>query len=181
MNKIQSSFEDRFWKFVNRDGPIIRPELGQCWVWTGHCDKHKRGYLRFGRAELGKCISSRASWIVSFGSIPTGRFVLHKCDNPECVRIDHLYLGTQADNMKDKQVRGRHHLLGRGDLISGKDNPNSRLTEENVLEIRRAASEGVRGCVLAIKYGVTKEAIYHIIHRRTWVLLKQTPTPEVAL
>jgi len=161
LHKIQESFETRFWKYVRK--------TEGCWLWTGFLSKCGRGQLRLGRASEGAMQSARASWIVHFGHIPDGMSVLHHCDNPSCVRPDHLYLGTQQDNMRDKHDRKRHHLLGRGHLIAGERNPNSTLTWGSVAEIRSRHSTGERAVALAKEFGVTKEQVYHVLHNRCWV------------
>lgn len=94
---------------VNKNGPIIRDELGPCWEWTGA--KHEMGYGRVfyhGMAHM----THRVSWMMEFGVIPEGMFICHKCDNRLCVRPDHLFMGTQADNMADCVAKGRQ---ARGD------------------------------------------------------------------
>jgi hypothetical protein len=63
-------------------------------------NKHK-GTRRVMRAH-------RAAWMEVHGAIPEGMCVLHRCDNPPCIRIDHLFLGTNADNVADKMAKGRH-------------------------------------------------------------------------
>lgn len=90
---------DRFWSKVRKsDG---------CWLWT---DKPHApwGYGRLGNAINGKEIKAhRLSWMLHFGPIPDGLGVLHKCDTPLCVRPDHLFLGTQLDNVHDCVAKGR--------------------------------------------------------------------------
>lgn len=165
--KIET-FEQRFWKYVKK--------TDDCWLWTGGLDKNKRGVLRIGRASEGRQIASRASWIVHHGKIPDGLFVLHDCDNPQCVRPDHLHLGTQKDNIREMISRKRHWLYNNGHLLSGERGHNSKLTWEKVRAIRALhAAGGITGAAIGMKYGVTKECIYGIVKMRTW-RLENEPT-----
>lgn len=80
---------------------------GDCWVWT---KSTRYGYGMFARRENGKTkhyLAHRVSWELANGPIPEGLQVLHHCDNPPCVRPDHLFLGTQFDNMQDAAAKGR--------------------------------------------------------------------------
>ena len=91
------------------------------------------------------------------GPIPEGLNVLHRCDSPPCRNIDHLFLGTDADNMVDKVAKGRHP---RGERYA-----NAKLTEARVRNIR-ASSMQSRG--LAAKYGVSENLISLVRHRKAW-------------
>lgn len=95
-----------FWAKVNKDGPTLRPELGPCWEWTGY---RARGYGVMRRASLYRfqIATHRYSWMLANGPIPDGLLVCHRCDNPPCVRPDHLFLGTTADNTRDRDAKGR--------------------------------------------------------------------------
>lgn len=89
----------RFWRKVTR--------TAECWLWLG-----ARGKDGYGRAALpghsgGMALAHRISWLLTNGEIPSGMQVLHRCDNRQCVRPDHLFLGTQADNIKDMWAKGR--------------------------------------------------------------------------
>lgn len=88
---------DRFWEKVDRSG--------DCWTWIPTA----RSGFGYGKFAINRTMinAHRASWILNFGEIPDGRFVLHKCDNPPCVRPDHLFLGTHTDNMRDMLSKGR--------------------------------------------------------------------------
>lgn len=72
--------------------------------------RNRRGYGSFTLdGSLGESVAAhRFSWELHFGEVPDGMYVLHKCDNPPCVRPDHLFLGTQSDNMYDMWDKGRH-------------------------------------------------------------------------
>lgn len=95
----RGSVEFRFWSKVVR-GP-------KCWKWVAN--KNNAGYGMLRRGGLAnKTPAHRISWEIHNGPIPEGMFVLHKCDNPECTNPEHLFLGTPADNMKDKESKGRH-------------------------------------------------------------------------
>lgn len=141
---------ERFWSQVAKGEG--------CWEWQG-AGAAGGGYGRItvdGRHQL----AHRLSWTMANGPIPAGMFVCHKCDNPPCVRPDHLFLGTNAENTQDAVSKGRMHL--------GELHGMARLTEAQVVEIRRQRAAGVKGSVLADRYGVNRNTIYHIKKRRTW-------------
>ncbi len=95
----------RFWGFVEKSGPIIREELGECWIWAAYRDKFGYGQFQCGRSRERR--ANRIAWILERGPISDGICVLHHCDNPSCVNPTHLFVGTHADNVKDKQQKGR--------------------------------------------------------------------------
>jgi hypothetical protein len=84
---------DRFWE------KVIKHDEG-CWGWKA--SKHDSGY-----GLIDGMLASHASWIIHFGVVPEGLEVCHTCDNPECTRPDHLWLGTHGDNMRDAFAKGR--------------------------------------------------------------------------
>ena len=99
------SVVDRFWSYV----PVS--EVG-CWEWKGHRNTGGYGVITHnGRDHT----ASRVSWEIHFGPIPDGLSICHHCDNPPCVRPDHLFIGTHSDNMRDAFAKGRlYHPRGPG-------------------------------------------------------------------
>jgi hypothetical protein len=104
-------------------------------------------------------LAHRATWECERGPIPAGLQVLHSCDNPPCRNIDHLFLGTNADNMADKVAKGRQ--------LSGENHGKAKLTEVEVLEIR-AIPLDVPHRVMGAMYGVSRETISQIRRRFRW-------------
>lgn len=147
--------EDRFWRRVKKsDG---------CWEWQGSRHPNGHGYFSAGRQSVG--YSHRAAWEFVNGPIPEGMCVCHHCDNPPCVRPDHLFLGTHNDNMQDAVQKGR--------MCRGEDRPQSKLTEEGVRAIRAAEIgwEGSRSALameLGPRYGVTSHAVRRVLQRQCW-------------
>lgn len=91
-----------------RVGRVVVTEAG-CHEWGGTRDADGYGVLpKVARAQLGERRASRAAFVLDRGAVPEGLRVLHSCDNPPCVRPEHLRAGTQAENMADKVSRGRH-------------------------------------------------------------------------
>lgn len=117
---------------------VIDPDT-LCWIWIA--TRHPKGYGLFGFQPEGKSKSTptlahRASWELFVGPIPNGLKVLHNCDNPPCVNPDHLFLGTQQDNMNDMATKGRRSSACFGAQLLGSANRNSKLSDEQVEEIR---------------------------------------------
>lgn len=101
----------RFWDKVDKNGPVIRPELGPCWVWLG--TKWRFGYGRLSYLHPSGShryhAAHRFSWFLRHGSWPA-ECACHKCDNPECVNPDHLFDASLSANNADKFAKGRHRL-----------------------------------------------------------------------
>lgn len=159
----------RFWSRVNKDGATQPHMTTPCWEWTG--TKNSDGYGNFGtRRGDGSILTTgchRASWQFVNGEISAGLGVLHRCDNRACVNPAHLFLGTHAENMADRQAKGR------APNVHGDRNPRAKATWEQVVAIRERAAAGESPMALAKCYGIPRPTVYHIINRRTWVESKR--------
>lgn len=126
-----------------------------CWNWKG-CLVGKLRSARCGR-YLGEQVSSRVCWKLTRGEIPADQCVLHKCDNESCIRPDHLFLGTRVDNNADKLSKGRQWRP------AGTLNPNAKLTEEKVRDIRRLRGEGKLQREIAEEVGVSRSSASKVL------------------
>ena len=143
---------DRFWYYV------VKNKTG-CWGWKG--PKHGYGYGVLsvdGKLSL----AHRFSYKLHFGSVPKGMHILHKCDNPSCTNPEHLFPGTDADNIKDKVLKGRQ-TKGEG-VVVGK------LTPGKVEKIRKLYNRNSKynQKYLAKMFGVNQSDISRIIHNKYW-------------
>jgi len=135
-------------------------EESGCWLWVAYIDNTGYGSLSYGcRGDTEG--AHRVSYELYKGPIPKGMCILHTCDTPTCVNPDHLFLGTQLDNIKDRNSKGR--------AAKGETHGSAKLTEEQVVTIRKEYAEGCcTQAVLATKYKVTNSVISGIINRRYW-------------
>jgi hypothetical protein len=150
----------RFWRNVNKtDG---------CWTWTAA--RCADGYGQIYVSPDRMVSAHRFSWEIANGPIPDGLWVLHACDNPPCVRPDHMFLGTNADNMRDMVSKGRQWAQARPEaVVRGSRIPWAKLTEAQVVDIRsRYAAGGTTYARLAAEYGVAESAVGLVVTRRTW-------------
>lgn len=132
----------------------------ECWLWLG--SKNRKGYGQFWltngvRAER----AHRLAYLFTIGEIPDKMQVCHSCDNTACCNPAHLWLGTNAENMKDRNNKHRQ--------AHGSRQGSAKLTEDIVDHIRKNYT-GRRGeqTKLAEKYGVGRGAIWHVLHNRNW-------------
>jgi hypothetical protein len=157
---------------VNKDGPVPahRPELGQCWVWTGKSRTSVGGYGLIGKGgRTGQMVAHRASWELHVGPIPDGMSVLHHCDNPPCVRPEHLFLGTRSDNMRDMQEKHRHPTRQQAQRVSGENSVNAKLTWGVVRQIRAFAG-AVSQAEIARHFGISVGHVSRIVSGKAWKL-----------
>ncbi len=122
-----------------------------CWNWNKRLTS--AGYGKFGNTS-----AHRVSYALYVGQIPDGMCVLHRCDNKKCVNPDHLFIGTQQDNVKDMNLKGRG---GR-----------TKLSTDEVKKIRQAALEGETQGRIAIKFQVHRVTVNNILAGRKWGWVK---------
>jgi hypothetical protein len=133
--------------------------VGDCLVWTGSRDLKGYGHIYVTGAwgqHRKKSSAHRASYLAFVGAISDGLYVCHHCDNPPCVKPEHLFLGTARENSHDMWAKGRH---GRG---------AKRLTEGAVKEMRSLAAGGMTCTALAAQFGVAISTVSTVIRRKAW-------------
>lgn len=136
-----------------------------CWLWTGKLTRKGYGRIASGSKKSGNLtikLAHRTSWEVYFGTVPDGLLVCHRCDTPACVNPDHLFLGTNAENMADMVSKGRQARLG------GETCARAKLTSDQVDEIRKARAVGASTRALASRYGVSRGNIQFICNGKSW-------------
>lgn len=143
---------DRFWSKVEKtDG---------CWLWTGSTHPFGYGQLSTSHGER-PARAHRLAYELAHGNIPSGMHVLHACDNPRCVRPDHLMLGTPKDNMRGASARGR--------MLRGESHKNSKLTDIEVRRMRLLYLSGeYTQSQLSDQFGIDPANVSYIVRNKTW-------------
>lgn len=152
MKRKTRPIEERFWGKVDIRGP------DECWEWTAHRSKGY-GYIS---ADGTQRIASRIAYELEYGEIPDGLHVCHTCDNPSCCNPKHLWLGTPADNMRDRVQKGRSADQ------RGEKGPCAKLTEKDVLNIRILYAQGYAQKLIAQWHAVNHTTIHDIVHYKSW-------------
>lgn len=156
----------RFWSRVS----IGRAD--ECWTWTGATEPF--GYGRFwfnGRTRT----AQRVSWELTNGAIPAGFCVLHRCDNPPCVNLSHLFLGTKSDNSLDRHAKGRTsygHTTPPERRARGERNHNAKLNADLVRVIRQKYRGGMTRVDIAAECGVHAGTVGRVLSGRAWAHVK---------
>ena len=171
--KNLSSFNDtRFqWKNCTEEEKIEKIRLrfeekviksDKCWGWNGHLDKNGYPTLRFGSDGKGfkERRVSRISWLLYRGEIPKGKYLCHKCDNPSCTNPDHLFLASAKENSEDMVKKGRGN--------KGLKHGNSKLTEEQVKEIKIMYRDGYKVTLIMEKFDICRVNVHQIGKNKTW-------------
>lgn len=152
------TLEQKFWHFVSEKG-----NPGGCWLWTGCIHPTKYGHFNKyeGRSKMVR--AHRLSWELMYGPIPKGLCVLHKCDIRHCVRPSHLFLGTKAENTADMVAKNRQAY--------GERHGQSRLSEDQVTEIKALLRGTVGVTWISRKFRVARQTISAIKAKRNWAWL----------
>ena len=149
---------ERFWRHVHK--------TDNCWFWIG-ATKGK-GKNHYGSIKPGgpknNISAHRASWIIHFGDIPMGQQVCHSCDNPQCIRPDHLFLGTNSKNQQDSSAKGRKYIPDN----RGEKHGLSKLKEADVIQIRNLKGSGLRVPAIAKLFNVSVSCIYSVLQGTRW-------------
>lgn len=159
-------------EFVRRLSPTYSAnnERYACWPFIGSISTLGYGRIKFRRRWY---FAHRASWVATFGPIPSGLNVCHACDNPACVNPNHLMLGTNIANSVDRDRKGRTH--GFHGERQGARNPRSKITDDIARLIFNRASNGERQIVLALEYGVSDRTIRSILDKTKWSHIHHEP------
>jgi hypothetical protein len=159
------SATDRFWEKVAKGEP------GSCWEWQGSRDELGYGFFRVRSNETMRK-AHRVAWELTYGPIPPGQQVCHRCDNPPCCNPADLFLGTHADNMADRNHKGRS-TKGRIAHCGEHSGRAAKLTLVDVQDITRSyAAGGISQRELGIRYGVSQTQIGRIIRGDRWRLAR---------
>lgn len=153
---MKTSRVDRFWQRVRKGEG--------CWEWTGTLDPKGYGVFSARWSATTRRGTHRISWEIHNGPVPEGLCVCHRCDNPCCVRPDHLFLGTPADNSRDAAIKGRM---------------SRKLTRENVAEIRALAARGIPLVTIAGMYEVSAATVCKVARGQSRPHCDDVPTPDL--
>lgn len=130
-----------------------------CWLWK------LKPSTKFGYCRFNKTLAHRKAWEIEYGSIPSGMIVCHKCDNPRCVRPDHLFLGTQKDNVRDMYQKGRAVQ----NPLKGERCHWATIRNADVIEIKNLYGSGMSQRHIAKKFGVSPAQVSRIVNGKSRV------------
>lgn len=146
----------RFWNMVSRS-----EGTNECWLWTGAI-RQAFGYGVFSIAKGRNVSTHRYSWELHHGPIPHGIEVLHRCDVTRCVNPNHLFLGTQKDNIQDAKAKGR--LKAPKGIINGQ----SKLTEDEVRQIKALRRQRIPLQTIATQFNISIALVSMIASGKRW-------------
>ncbi len=147
---------EREYRFFERHASRIEKSL-HCWLWTGARTGNGYGAVRVNGRQIGAHV---AAFLAAYGELPDGHVVMHACDNPLCVRPDHLSSGTNGENLADRTRKGR--------AASGEQNGRAKLTESQVSEIRELLRAGIAKKAIARRFCVSDTLIRLIGKGANW-------------
>lgn len=154
---------DYIWRRVIPD----EPNSG-CWLWSGQCDRF--GYGLVTTSKIRNKLAHRIAWTAFYGEIPADLVVRHRCDVPACCNPDHLELGTHLDNSRDCISRDRH--------ARGQRSASAKLTDIDVVAIRKRVANGESQRQIAKLYGVDHSTIGSVCRGSGWRHLNSTVPPQ---
>lgn len=161
--EISELHKRRFWKRVDKNGPLpdqSNPHyngLDPCWKWTAYRDKDGYGTMRVGRL---KRRAHRIAFAIENNSSISDEWVLHLCDNPQCVNPSHLLIGTSQSNHKDMQAKKR--------IAHGETSGVSKLKNSDIPKIRELRAIGKTWSEIGRSVGVSRVTARSACLGKTW-------------
>jgi hypothetical protein len=147
---VRGTLEERFWAKVDKRGP------DECWPWLGA--KNQRGCGQI-RADGKLAVAPKIAWELAHGPMQRGMSALHRCDNPPCCNAAHIFPGTQSDNINDMVAKRRH----------GK----TKLTDDDVIDIRIVRALGGTYNSIAIAYGISRVQASNVATGKQWAHMSE--------
>lgn len=144
---------ERFWSNVQKGEG--------CWEWQRGLDRHGYGRTSYQAKDV---LAHRLAWLLTHGPVPEGLYVCHHCDNRRCVRPDHLFLGTQKDNLDDARDKGRPL----SSLKAGSLHHKTKVTEAVASEIKAARTSGETAKSIARRLGLGYRTVTRVLHDEHW-------------
>lgn len=150
---------------MNKKKPLVKrlwakvqiPETpDSCWLWTAHVNTSGYGQISDDNGKLK--LASRIIYEIYNGAIPDGLLVLHTCDNPQCVNPNHLFVGTQFDNMRDMMKKGRG-VMRKGHAR----HPRRKVSKEDIGRIKQLYKEGMYQKDIAILFAIHQASVSRIV------------------
>jgi hypothetical protein len=156
-DRMKATFVERFWARVKKRGPT------DCWPWLRGKNQCGYGEMMWERKPW---LSHRIAYTLKVGPIPSGLWVLHRCDNPGCCNPAHLWIGTAQDNSRDRENKGR------GANRKGEKHPLAKLTASDVVKIRKLAANRIPRATIAERFGIHRMYVQLIVSKRRWKHIK---------
>jgi hypothetical protein len=145
---------------------VVRIPFSGCWIYSGATNDAGYGIVGTGGRGMPNDRAHRITYRHFCGEIPNGMFVCHTCDVPSCCNPDHLFLGTNLDNVKDMIRKGRNSLPPRNPHVVGSVHPGAKVNEDQVIEMRELYRKGWTQQALSVKYGVVRQTISKIVNNK---------------
>ena len=153
---------ESFWADVDKQS-----SLDGCWLWTGCIGAYGYGALTYQNKSWR---AHRLSYILTYGDLPVtndyhGTCVLHKCDNRQCVNPEHLFSGTQTDNLRDMRSKNRQASPF---IMKGSEQKASKLKEKDIPVIMEMRSRKISLSKIGAKFNVSKVCISYVVNGKSW-------------
>lgn len=145
---------------------VCEPNSG-CWLWAGSRTAGGYGAVKIGGRHGKSRYTHRLSYELNCGPIPVGAVVCHRCDTPACCNPDHLFLGSQGDNVRDAYAKGRMSYPNEAEATSA----------SVIAEIKAALADGVQGRVIASDYGISEATVSAIKTGKRWAHIEALKAP----
>lgn len=157
--KLTGKQIERFWKYIDIPNQLLNKNA--CWLWNGLTNIHGYGVFGLNRKSYN---AQRIMYLLSYPAWKQDTYICHKCDNPQCCNPKHLFAGTAKDNVIDRDNKGR----GKVPDQKGSNHSRTKLTEANIIDMRKQYAQGVKQGTLAKQYNIGQYQVSRIVNHKRW-------------